>query len=128
MDYFFQKFSIDNTRKRCRRVEDMINKYSLNLYNYNSIVEKDDTYLLLRADFDAMVSDIRRIYVSGTYVGLFSWLIDRAFAINAGNRRNVKTIKSTINKNKSLLLKTLYEVNKDNLLKCFSKNLYAQTT
>lgn len=124
MSYFFQKFELEKTRKTCSRIEDIINRYSLDLYNYNVTEERDDTFLLLRSDFDNMINEIRSIYVSRTYVGLFSWLIDRAFVINPGNKRNVGTIKSTINKNKSLLLKTLYEVNADSLMKCFSKNLY----
>ena len=125
MDYFFQKFPLDKARKTCRKVEELINKYSFELYNYNSIEERDETYLLLRTNFDQMIRDIRGIYISSSYVGLFSWLIDRAFTISPASKKNVGTMKSTINKNKSLLLKTLYEVNKDNLMKCFSKNLYS---
>lgn len=124
MSYFFQKFPMDSTRRTCRKVEEIISKYSMDLYNYNIVEERDETFLLLRADFEEMINDIRSTYVSSNYLGLFSWLLDRAFAITLGNRRNVGTIKSIINKNKSLLLKTLYEVNADNLLKCFSKNLY----
>ena len=37
MDYFFQKFPLDKARKTCRKVEELINKYSFELYNYNSI-------------------------------------------------------------------------------------------
>lgn len=125
MDYFFQKFPMDKSRKICKKVEDLINKYSFELYNYNSVEERDETYLLLRSNFDQMIQDIRSVYISNSYVGLFSWLIDRAFTISPGNKKNVGTMKSTINKNKSLLLKTLFEVNEDNLMKCFSKNLYS---
>lgn len=124
MDYFFQKFPLDRARKTCKKVEELINKYSFELYNYNSVEDRDETYLLLRSNFDKMIRDIRSTYISGSYVGLFSWLIDRAFTIGSGNKKNVGTMKSTINKNKSLLLKVLYEVNADNLMKCFSKNLY----
>ena len=115
---------MDKTRKTCKKVEDLINRYSFELYNYNSVEERDETYLLLRSNFDKMINDIRKTYISNSYVGLFSWLINRAFSVSSGNKKNVGTMKSTINKNKSLLLKTLYEVNADNLMKCFSKNLY----
>ena len=125
MDYFFMKFPMNKSRKVCKRVEDLINRYSFELYNYNSLEERDETYLLLRSNFDQMIRDIRSVYISNSYVGLFSWLIDRAFTISPGNKKNVGTMKSTINKNKSLLLKTLFEVNADNLMKCFSKNLYS---
>lgn len=125
MDYFFQKFAADKPRKVCRRVEELINRYSFDLYNYNSLEEHDENYLLLMTNFDKLIQDIRSVYISSSYVGLFSWLIDRAFTITPESHKNVGTIKSVINKNKSLLLKTLYEVNADNLIRCFSKNLYS---
>lgn len=124
MTYFFVKQAPDKTRKTCRKVEELINKYSLGLYSYNTSEERDERFVLLRSDFENLVADIRKIYISGNYLGLFSWLIDRAFMINPGTKRNIGTMKSTINKNKSLLMKTLYEVNPNNLLRCFSKNLY----
>ena len=73
-------------------------------------------------DFDNLISDIQKIKISKNYLGLFSWMIDRAFKILPGSLRNQKSISSVLNKNKPLLLKTLYEVNSSNLLKCFSKN------
>ena len=45
-----------------------------------------------------------------------------AFKILPGSIRNKNKISSTLSKNKSILLKTLYDVNSANLLKCFSKN------
>ena len=50
-----------------------------------------------------------------------SWLIDRAFCITVGAKRNHHAIQSTINYNKAILLKTLYTVNPQALLQCFSK-------
>ena len=50
-----------------------------------------------------------------------SWLLDRAFFITPQIQKNHHTIKSTIRSNKSILLKTLYEVNSDALLECFIK-------
>ena len=57
------------------------------------------------------------------YLGLMSWLIDRAFRISIGMKRNQHSIQSTINQNKAILIKTLYDVNQKCLLKCFSKNV-----
>ena len=51
-----------------------------------------------------------------------SWLIDRAFCITPNIKKNIYTMKNNTNKNKSLLIKTLYDINSQNLLKCFSKN------
>ena len=65
---------------------------------------------------------IKSIYISKNYLGLMSWLIDRAFCITPSIKQNKTTIKNSTNKNKSLLIKILYDINPQNLLKCFSKN------
>lgn len=122
MSHFFNKFEMSNNIRTCRKVEDLIAKYSLNLYGINSRDSEDNDYLLLRKDFDNLILDIQKIKISKNYLGLFSWMIDRAFKILPGSLRNQKSISSVLNKNKPLLLKTLYEVNSSNLLKCFSKN------
>lgn len=122
MSHFFNKFEMSNNIRTCRKVEDLIAKYSLSLYDINSRDSEDNDYLLLRKDFDNLISDIQKIKISKNYLGLFSWMIDRAFKILPGSLRNQKSISSVLNKNKPLLLKTLYEVNSSNLLKCFSKN------
>jgi hypothetical protein len=52
-----------------------------------------------------------------------SWLIDRAFCITPTMKSNKNITKNNTNKNKSLLIKVLYDINSSNLLKCFSKNI-----
>lgn len=122
MSHFFVKYEMSNNIRTCRKVEDIIAKYSLKLYEVNSDNSEDEDYLLLRKDFNDMISDIRKIKISKNYIGLFSWMIDRAFKILPGSIRNQKSISSVLNKNKSLLLMVLYNINPTNLLKCFSKN------
>ena len=63
MSNFFNRYELNINRKKCKKIEELIEKYSL------------DSYLIIEKG-----------------------------------------------KNKSLLLKVLYDINKDNLLKCFSKN------
>lgn len=121
MSHFFIKYEMGNNIRTCRKVEEIISKYSLKLYEINDNAENDD-YLLLRKDFDDMIAEIQAIRISKNYLGLFSWMIDRSFKILPGSIRNKKSISSVLNKNKSLLLKVLYNVNTTNLLKCFSKN------
>lgn len=127
MNYFFIKYDIDPNEKRrkSRKVEELIEKYSLCLYSYNSTEENTDNseYLLMRNDFDKLISDIQNIYISGNYLGLMSWLIDRAFSITFGSKRKKQTMNSNINSNKSLLLKTLYSINKKTFLNCFRNNV-----
>ncbi len=123
MGHFFIKYEMENNIRTCRRVEDLISKYSIQLYKYNTdSSQEDDDYLLLRKDFDDLIRDIQKIKISKNYLGLFSWMIDRCFKILPGSLRNKKSISSTVNKNKSVLLKVLYRINPSNLLQCFSKN------
>lgn len=122
MSHFFVKYDMSNNIRTCRKVEDLISKYSISLYDVNSSNSEKEDYLLLRKDFDDLISDIQKVKISKNYLGLFSWMIDRAFMILPGSLRNQKSISSVLNKNKPLLLKVLYEINSANLLKCFAKN------
>ena len=121
MEYFFNKFELDENRRKCKKVEELIEKYSLDLFSYN-VDDSDDNYFLLRSDFDNLISDIQRTYLSKNYLGLMSWLIDRAFLITKKTSCNKDNMMSNIGKNKSILLKVLYDVNPENFLKVFSKN------
>lgn len=122
MSYFFKKYDMANNIRTCKKVEELISKYSITLYETNLNNSESEDYLLLRKDFDDLISDIQKIKISKNYLGLFSWMIDRAFLITPNIKSTQKQIITTLNKNKSLLLKVLYEVNSSNLLKCFSKN------
>lgn len=120
---FFQKYEINSNIRTCRKVEDLIAKYSLKIYSHNtSGMYNDEDYFLLRKDYDDLIADIQRMKISKNYIGLFSWIIDRCFKILPGTLRNQRSISSTVHKNRSILLKVLYDVNPSNLLKCFSKN------
>lgn len=125
MSYFYKKFELEKDRRKSKKVEELIAKYSLHLYQYNTsgenISDRCDDYLLLRKDFEDMVSSIRKVYLSDSYIGLMSWLIDRAFLITCNVNRN-KQLKKQLDMNRSLLLKVLFQVNSGNLLKIFSNH------
>lgn len=127
MSTFFKKFSLDVQRKKCMKVEELISKYSLNVMksvtegNADRISEMD--YFVLRSDFNDLVEDIRKVPLSKNYLGLMSWLIDRAFLISPNIRSNKNNIDSQLDKNKAILLNVLYQVNKENFLACFSNNI-----
>lgn len=109
-------------RNRARKVEELIEKYSkiLNEYNSQHSNEDDlDDYILLQSDFENLIEDIRRIGLSGNYKGLISWLLNRGLKINRGG--NQKGLNSRINKNRALLLKVLYSVNPKAFLGCFKE-------
>ena len=82
----------------------------------------NDNSLLLRDDFDNLIEDIKRVYISKTYIGLMSWLIDRAFLITSNSKMGAPHSNRKTNENKALLLKVLYNINSKNILQIFSKN------
>lgn len=120
MSHFFKKFTLEEDRRKCKKVEDIIQKYSLSLYNSDETDYEEN--LMMRDDFNQMILDIRQVYLSKSYIGLMSWLIDRAFGITTVVKNNKATCTSVLNKNRPILLKTLYSINPKNLLECFSKN------
>lgn len=129
MEYFFIKHEMTEHKRKSRKVEELIQKYSLELYDRyqkpGSTGEIDDetlteNYLLLRNDFDKLIEDIHQITISSNYLGMMSWLINRAFLIGAGAKRNKRDMLATLEQNKAILLKTLYEVSPKNFLKCFT--------
>lgn len=120
MDYFFDKIYETSTRglrKKCKKVEELITDFSLELLN------DKDYNILQRDDFEKLIEKLRTVYLSSNYMKLISLMIDRAFYITSGTKRNKDTISSNTNKNKSLLLKTLYDINPKAVIKCFSKNV-----
>jgi len=121
MSEFFVPVPLDGDKRKSKQVEKMIEKYSLEAYKYNK-GEQNVEPLVLQYDFFKMVEDIRSMYISRNYRGLMSWLIDRAFLISPSVICNKNTMRTTLNKNRSLLLKTLYTVNPDLFLSCFKEN------
>lgn len=121
-----------NTRtpKRSKKVEKLIEDYSLHLYTSHQKYANDqdsesarDNNLLLRNDFEELIENIRRTYISDNYRGLMSWLINRAFVVTSGAKRTKKYTQSKIYNNRAILMRVLYEVNPNMLLECFSKNI-----
>lgn len=124
MQNFFVKYRLNMDIRIAKHVEKLIEKYSLDVLDFN----KTDNYeavdsILMREDFEVLVEDIRRSTFSNKYIGLFSWLIDRAFIITDSVAVNDEHIKTKLNKNKALLLRVLYEVNPQCLLKCFARKV-----
>lgn len=128
IDKFLNIYELDISKSKSKKVEELINKYSLRIFNYNKDNEIDDTenaddYLLLDSDFDQLIKDIREIVFTKKYLGLMSYLISRAFIPTSGLKHAGRPIKTNLHKNRPLLLKTLYELNSKQFLKCFSKNI-----
>ena len=130
MSHFFNKYELETNRRQSKKVEELIEKYSLDLYNnimddnkeYTDYGYSDEDSLLLRSDFDQLIEDIKKIYISKNYVGLMSWMIDRAFLITPNSQMGAPHSDRKTNENKALLLKVLYDINPQNVLQIFSKN------
>lgn len=121
---FFVNHPNEETQKKSKCIEQLIEKYNLELSDFNSDKKKNkekdyNDYLLLRSDYEDLLEDIRRISLPNKYLGIMSWLINRCFMITPGTKRNRDKIQSKLNKNRSLLLKILYDLNPKMLLKCF---------
>ena len=124
---FFINHENEETKKKSRKIEELIEKYSLEINNSNQDrkkrKEKENVdYLLLRSDYEDLLEDIKRISLPNKYIGLMSWLINRCFMMTPGAVRNKDKIQSKLGKNRPLLLKVLYDLNPDLLLKCFKKS------
>jgi hypothetical protein len=111
-------------QRRCKQVEELIEKYSLKLYKMqsNDNMEYED-WLLLRGDYDKLIEDIRRLNLGDKYVGLMSWLINRAFMITLGVRNNSNAITTKLSKNRPILLKILYDINPKTFKKCWKSGI-----
>lgn len=114
----------NNNKRTCKKVEELIEKYSLSLLKSKISQNEIDTdeYLLLRSDFDELIFEIRNIRFSSTYTQVVSRLISWAFK-HSSSFVHSKSAKTKIDKNKPILLKALYDANPDVFLSCFvSKN------
>ncbi len=125
---FFIKHPLKTNRKTCRRIEELIEKYSLKLLYELQISEESDyqNSLLLRNDFEYLISELQHVRISTNYVDIMSYLIDRTFILTDGVRFNNKIIGTKLNKNKPLLMKVLYSVNQKSFLECFKKSIHPQ--
>lgn len=119
MSEFFIPQKAPKNRRKNKKVEDLITKYSLELYDSRTI-KKDVDYILVKDDFDQMINEIKRIHISSNYTSLIAWLLDRCFCISTAAKQSNHLLKSNIGKNRALLIQTLYTVNKEALLQCFS--------
>lgn len=117
---FFIPHGTPNDKRPAKKAEEFIQKYSIKLNEYNQNSERSyEDYLLLRADYDELIEDLRRLTLSKNSVAIVSWLINRAFMVTPQLNNNIGVMHSKLNKNKSLLLKTLYDVNPKVLMMCF---------
>lgn len=117
IEYFLKKEPLHIDRRSCKKVEDIIYDYSLKFYN--STKDNDSDYLLLRQDFDNLVSSIQKTSISKNYQDFMFWILDRVFLATPQLKSNKYNLKSRLKKNRSIIVKTLYMVNRKTFLNCF---------
>ena len=113
---FLLRHEMKTNRRKSRKVEEMIEKFAFEVYQYRIDENSDESILVLREDFDTMIETIRSMYISKEYVGLMSWLLYRGLVIGKNDNNASK-----LYKNRSILLATLYAVNPQVFLSCFIK-------
>jgi len=119
---FFVKYQMDD-RKKSKKIEKMIQEYAIDFSNFMISEDSDiQDLFLLRKDFDSLVKDIQGMVMPSKYVGLMSWLVNRAFICSPQTTNNHR-LDTLLDKNKARLMKVLYTVNPEALLKVFSKNV-----
>ena len=128
MSDFFVKFPLEMSEYNSKKAEAFIEKFSYALGLFNQCGDEEDIdneYFVLQQDFSELIEDIKQLSLSKKYIGLMSWLIDRAFCITNYQKAKYKlgVINTNLNKNTPVLLKILYDINPNMLLKCFSKNI-----
>ena len=116
MNYFFNKFELKADRRKNKKVEELIENYSIVLRDFQVDETLQDFDCILMCDYDKLLDDIKSVYLSNDYLGLTSWLIDRAFCITPNVKNNRNNLQNYTNKNKSLLLKLLYDINPNNVI------------
>jgi hypothetical protein len=125
---FMEHIKYKGDRKQSRKVEEWIEKYSIRYYasireEYIYTGEYDKEFLLIRSDFDELINDIRQIRLSTNYRDLVCYLINRAFLLSTAVKNNSAKLSRKTDKNRSILLKVLYEVNPKLFLSCFKREL-----
>lgn len=124
---FFAPQPNTETMRKSKAIEKLIEKYSLKLMQYNQYTNTDsycdnyEEWFTLRNDYDDLINDLRKITLPKKYIGLMSWLINRAFVVTPGVKRHKSNINTKLSKNRSILLKILYDLDSKMLLKCFKK-------
>lgn len=111
LSYFFNDIELPKDKRKCKKVEELIQKYSLDLYNSRGNDGELDCCIL---NFDELIEEIKRIYISNNYLDLMAYLIDKVFGINNKTILDQKY-------NRPLLLNVLYAINPKGVLKIFSK-------
>jgi len=105
--------------RKSKQIEKLIEDYSLELFiaNVSDDMSSSD-YFLLRSDYEDLLNELRHVTLSSNYIGLMSWLINRALTITPQMQGHSDYVNTKLSKNRPLLLKILYDMSPKNFKKC----------
>ena len=124
IDEFFKKGDVSGrATKKDVDMEKKISELGCKVLKIKASDSGDDDgegeWDFLSSEFDDLLQEIKKY--SKKRASFAKLLIDRAFCITPGQMRNKNGGKKATAKNKSFLLKMLYNINKDAVLSCFKR-------
>lgn len=121
---FLIPYEIKTDKRKNRKIEQLIEKYMFDLNSVETKMETDgdiwydNMFDMMQDKFDELISDIRQSSISRNYKDFMLWLLYRTFRATPQTKNSM----NQTNKNRSALIKILYEVNPDVFLSCFVKH------
>ena len=118
---FLVPYEIKSDKRKNRKIEQLIEKYMFDLNSVEIKVDGDgevwynNMLNVLEDKFDDLIADIRQSSISKNYKDFMLWLLYRTFRATPQTKNSM----NQTNKNRSALIKVLYEVNPDVFLSCF---------
>lgn len=116
-DVFFERFPLEVSRATCRKIEKLIEGYSVQ--RMQDFEGSFDDFLLGETQFNDFIQKLSRIHVPKDCPGVMSWLIDRSLNITSQTRSS----HALTGKNRSILMRTLYTMNPKSFIQCFKKRI-----
>lgn len=127
MEYFFQSYPLKSQKRVSQNLERFIEEYCTDLANKMAEDEEED-YKIGEEEFEEMMDNLRRCYIPDHAIGVVSNLLDRAFRISSRMKTNQGTLESNLWRNKPVVVKILYGINKKCLFNCLNKNIMKNIT
>lgn len=111
---FFQRFPLEDGKRRSKKAEELIDKYS----NLKDSVYSSEESPILQDEYERLIEDLRGTYIKENDAGVISAIIDRAFLITPKMQRYEGSL---LAQHKRDLLNILYRTSPKAFLKCFKK-------
>ncbi len=122
IEHFFNPHLINRKKKASKKLEGFIEKYCVELATQFQ-EDKDVDIEAGEVEFEKMIEELKSCYIPESSIGVVSNLLDRAFQISPKMKASKNALDSNLWRNKPVLIKILYSINKNCLLNCLNKNI-----